>query len=227
MEKIKDRIRKLLAQAEDQEGTPEGEAFLDKAFELLAEYGLDRSEVEQSGNAMQREIAIDGSYSLEQAQLLLAIAEALHCVGFSIGPGNGRADSVTIFGLPQHLDRIELLFSMLRLTMLSGAYRVRSHRGIVKARRSFMIGFTERIHERLSAAEETVAEEASGYGLVLIDDQRRALEAQEEFLGVRNIRLRSLRRRNEIDPHAFGRGAMAGMGADIGQKRVSTGESPF
>lgn len=100
MEKIKDRIRKLLAQAEDQEGTSEGEAFLDKAFELLAEYGLDRSEVEQSGNAMQREIAIDGSYSLEQAQLLLAIAEAMHCVGFSIGPGNGRADSVTIFGVP-------------------------------------------------------------------------------------------------------------------------------
>ena len=37
---IKAKVEKLLRQAADREGTPEGDAFREKAFSLMAEYGV-------------------------------------------------------------------------------------------------------------------------------------------------------------------------------------------
>lgn len=49
MDKIKERIRKLLAKADNTACTvEEAKAFNDKAFELMAQYNLDRSSVEEA-----------------------------------------------------------------------------------------------------------------------------------------------------------------------------------
>ena len=40
---LKSRVQKLLNQAADREGTPEGDTFYEKAFDLMARYGFDES----------------------------------------------------------------------------------------------------------------------------------------------------------------------------------------
>ncbi|QGU02852.1 hypothetical protein CKALI_09985 [Corynebacterium kalinowskii] len=222
MEKIKERIRKLLAQAEDQQGTPEGDVFYDKAFALIAQYGIDRSELDHDDESVtMRTFAIDGSYSGMQASLLISLGEVLHCVGFNTGPRPSRIYSVTLFGLPKHLDRVEMLYSMLRLSMLSGARRITDEWSTVKARRSFMSGFICRISQRLVDAEETAVSAVPGQGLALIDDAHLAYLAQVAYLSQNNLHLHEIRSRGGLRPDAFDAGLRAGNGADIGQQRVS------
>lgn len=231
VEKIKQRIRKLLAQAEDRQGTPEGDAFYNKAFELIADYGIERSELEsEESDIGMRMIAIHGNYSSMQATLLLRLAETLHCVGFNTGPRPSRIYSVTLFGRRQHLERVELLYSILCLTMLNGASRVYDPWSLVKARRSFMMGFISRICERLAAAEDSATESVPGYGLVLVDDTNRANRAKDDFLSANNIMLREVSSRAGFVPNAFDEGWRAGNSADIGQSRIQGQreiEAPF
>ncbi|MEJ5927979.1 DUF2786 domain-containing protein [Corynebacterium sp. H128] len=222
MERIKARVRKLLNQAIDRQGTPEGDVFYEKAFQLLAQYGLDRSELEaDDGAVMVREFPITGNYSAMQARLLLSIAEVLHCVGFNIGLRPSRIASVTLFGMPRHLDRIELLYSILRLSMLSGAQRIDSTMGLVRARRSFMAGFVARISQRLAAAEAEASDSAQAYALALIDDRTRANQVQAEFLRQQQLQLSQHRSRQQVDPRAYRQGTIAGDGTDIGQTGVA------
>lgn len=222
MEKIKDRIRKLLAQAEDQHGTPEGDAFYDKAFALIAQYGIDQSDIgpEDSGITM-REFQVVGSYSAMQAGLLLNIAEALHCTGFNRGPRATRINSVMVFGRPCHLERVDLLYSVLRLSMLSGAMRIHATHGVIQARRSYMLGFAHRIGERLGAAEATAASGEPGYGIALIDDAHSAYLAQTAYLSHNNLSLSEVRSRGGFHRGAYSQGVDAGSGVDIGQQKVS------
>lgn len=221
MDKVKDRIRKLLAQAEDRQGTPEGDVFYDKAFELLARYGFECSDVQQEDNKVeQRTVPIDGAYSGMQAALLIELARALHCTGFNTGPRVSKIVSVTLFGRACHLERVVLLYGMLRLSMLCGARNITGTDSVVIARRSFMRGFISRIGSRLAQAETTVASEVAGRGLALIDDAHLAYLAQVDFLNHNGLTLDERRLRQGHHPLAYSAGLRAGDGVDIGQERI-------
>lgn len=223
MEKIKEKVRKLLAQAEDRHGTLEGDVFYDKAFELIARYGIDRSDLDtDESSVVSRTIDIGGAYSGMQAALLIALAEALYCTGFSSGPRLTKISSVTLFGREKHLDRVDMLYAMLRLTMFSGAQRVTDPRSLVKARRSFMMGFINRISQRLADAENDVASSVPEQGLALIDDADLAYLAQVAYLSHHNLHVDQRKVRNGFHAAGYSAGVAAGSGADIGHERLAT-----
>lgn len=84
-DKIKQRVQKLLNQARDREGTPEGDVFYARAFELMAQYGYEQRDIDgpEPSEVGQRAYEFTGSYTEMQANLLLTIAAALHCRVFS------------------------------------------------------------------------------------------------------------------------------------------------
>lgn len=227
IDKIKDKVQKLLNQAADREGTPEGDSFYAKAFRLMATYGFDERDLtspDEGDDVIHKTFDISGRYSDMQARLLLAISAALHCVGFMTPVAySTRAESVTLFGLRRHIERIGMLYSLLLPVMFAGAQRLQSHEAmesVVVRRRSFMTGFAAKIGERLAEAEGRVAAQDGGYGLVLIDDHRAAEAARNEYADEHGLVFGSSRRSRSFDPNAYHRGQDAGAMTDLGQPRM-------
>lgn len=226
IDKIKEKVQKLLNQAADREGTPEGDSFYAKAFNLMAAYGFDERDLsrpDEGDEVTHKVYTFSKSYSDMQARLLLAIAGALHCTGYYQRVHNStRAESATIFGLRRHMERTDMLYSLLLPVMMSGAQRLPSMRGesVVVQRRSFMTGFAARIGERLTEAEDSVARSDGGYALVLIDDSLAADAARDAFCEANGLLLGSARRNRSFDPGAFLRGQDAGSMTDLGQTKV-------
>lgn len=226
-DKIKQRVQKLLNQARDQEGTPEGDAFYARAFELMAQYGYEQRDLRDNDDGSevgQRAYEFSGAYTDMQANLLLTIARALHCSGFTQRVYNStRIKDAVIFGCARHLERVDMLYALLQPAMLADAQLVRaSHWGesAVVRRRSFMSGFASSIGTRLAAAEKTVEDSDSGYGLVLLGDYGKAAAARDEFAAAEGFVLSGYSSKRSFDPDAYSAGHAAGERSDIGQTRV-------
>lgn len=226
-DKIKQRVQKLLNQARDQEGTPEGDAFYARAFELMAQYGYEQRDLRDNDDGSevgQRAYEFSGAYTDMQANLLLTIARALHCSGFTQRVYNStRIKDAVIFGCVRHLERVDMLYALLQPAMLADAQLVRaSHWGesAVVRRRSFMSGFASSIGTRLAAAEKTVEDSDSGYGLVLLGDYDKAAAARDEFAAAEGFVLSGYSSKRSFDPDAYSAGHAAGERSDIGQTRV-------
>jgi hypothetical protein len=123
--KITERVRALLAKAESTTFPDEAEAFTAKAQELIARHAIDlalldrarhRSERGPGADASGRRVLIDDPYGKAKSMLLGAIAAANGCTTvWSAGLGIG-----TVFGNPNDLDAVELLFASL-LTQATAA----------------------------------------------------------------------------------------------------------
>lgn len=231
IDKIKERVQKLLNQASDREGTPEGDAFYAKAFGLMATYGFAERELGATSTGddiMHKEYQFHGSYTDMQSRLLLTIARALHCTGFYQRKYNStKVESATVFGLRRHMDRVDLLYALLLPVMLAGAQRLRAESfidSVVVMRRSFMTGFAAQVGERLAAAEATVAHDQKAreaYALALIDDAALAEHAAEHYAAEHDLILGGARSQRSLDVHAYAKGWDAGGNTDLGQARVA------
>lgn len=228
IDRLKLKVRKLLAQAEDREGTPEGEVFYARAFDMMAAYGFDARDLTRpdAGDEVTRlEIDLTGAYTDMQAVLLLAIASALHCTGLHTTARNStRVPSVTLFGLRRHLDRVGMLHALLNPAMLLGARRHSSTgwygTSTVVKRRSFMTGFAQSVGSRLSAAEDSAAAADTRYALALVDDLDIAERARDDYIRNAGLHVTSCRARRSYDGAAYGDGVYAGAQIDLGQDRV-------
>ncbi|WJY99783.1 hypothetical protein CHAN_05820 [Corynebacterium hansenii] len=234
---IREKVRKLLNQAEDRAGTPEGDVFRDKAFALIAQYGLDPAKLGDPGDAGAEmkvvELDMSGAYQRQQIALLNVLGKALHCEvvywsGGGRGPGRG-ADRGTLIGAARHVERVRLLFSVLCPQMLAGAARLRAGEAAVTARwrRSYMVGFANVVGERLSVQERRAAERsddragarggrATDTALVLKDDAQRARDEMRR----RYPFLRHTTSKARLDGDAYMHGCAAGHGTDLGQTRL-------
>ncbi|EEI16066.1 hypothetical protein HMPREF0298_2161 [Corynebacterium lipophiloflavum DSM 44291] len=229
-EKIKDKVQKLLNQAADRQGTAEGESFYAKAFALMASHGFDERDLnspDEGDDVAHHTVEIRGAYADMQAALLLGIAGALHCTGFGQRVRRStRISSVAIFGLRRHLDRVNLLFTLLNPAMIAAARTIVAGpydaTSTVVQRRSFMTGFAHSIASRLSEAEHSVAETAGQYALALVDDSRKARQAQEEFGRHHGLYFEDFRSQRTFDGASYGQGVEAGERSDLGQTRVGS-----
>ena len=226
-DKIKQRLQKLLNQAADREGTPEGDAFYARAFELMAQYGYDERDLgnPDAGDALgKREYDFRGAYTDMQATLLHAISGALHCTGFTQRVYNStRVKDAVIFGLERHLDRVDLLYALLLPVMLAESQKIRATsfaESTVVMRRSFMEGFASSIAARLTKAENNAGQEDGEYALVLIDDAAKAEQARAKFVEEQGYILSPHATNRSFDPDAYLSGHAAGENSDLGQTRV-------
>ena len=126
IEKLKDKVAKLLRQAEDVAGTPEEAVFQAKAFELMAKYGIDQASVEAAKEgldvsdlrgAIKWVVTIEGKYAQAQMLLLHNLAHALHSKTVYTKTRSGEL-VMFVFGVPSHIERIRMLWEMLQPQMM-------------------------------------------------------------------------------------------------------------
>ncbi|MFC3503679.1 DUF2786 domain-containing protein [Micromonospora krabiensis] len=219
------KVRKLLAQAEDPACTPaESAAFMAKATELIARYGVDRALLAACDPATDpvgdRVVEVVAPYARDKAGLLAAVADPLRCRCVR----RPRDDGFTLhlFGFASDLERVDLLFTSLLVQAAHGLAGAAVPAGEHPAafRRSWLAGFAQVIGARLRAAEAEAADGsgAPGVALVLADRSDQVRRRLAEVYP----RLRTAPRRR-LAGSGFGPGAAAGHRADLGGRTVDTG----
>ncbi|MFD6417041.1 DUF2786 domain-containing protein [Streptomyces sp. NPDC060194] len=224
-------IRALLAKAEDPRA-PEAEAELarKRAFEMMAKYGVEQAMVgdaNPSGDVpTDRKIVLDNPWAMERVRLIHRIATALGCEMIHLGRnGDGPARSVHVFGYESDLQRVELLYTSLLLQMNGGlaAQTVPPGQGARAWRRSWLLGFVNRVGDRIEEAERGAREAARGAttatgrsaALVLAD--RKAVVSRNYHQAYPRSRKSGS---TTVTGNGYGAGWSAGGRADIGGKRI-------
>jgi hypothetical protein len=165
-----DRVRKLLAKAEDEACTQEeAEALTRKAAELMARYGIDRALLgaarPETDRPADRLVDLPRPWSAVKGHLLAGLAGALRCQCVLVTRSTGRVAHV--FGYASDLERADILFTSLLVQMaraLAAQDVAAASGGEAKAwRRSWMLGYCSAVVARVRAAEEAaVAAATSG-----------------------------------------------------------------
>lgn len=223
--KMTERVAKLFNKARSTSSEEEAAALLERAFALLAKYGIDEALARSGGDVDASEIItvtidIDGRYQLDQIGLVASIANALHCrvITSQTGPKSRKA---MVVGARRHVDRVQMLAGFLIGTMIARAAKTRSpHPSVptVSFRKSFMTGFAAEIGSRLAAAESTAVSDSGdtkGAALVLASDADRAAAAMDsQFPDAVKGRSR------KVSTAGIGQGRSAASDLDLGQTKV-------
>ncbi|MGW9041531.1 DUF2786 domain-containing protein [Streptomyces lydicus] len=183
------RIRGLLAKAEATDFPEEAEALSAKAQELMARHSIDEALLDSAagsadggGGPSALRIGIEGPYEQAKALLLDAVAAANRCravwaadVGFS-----------TLVGFPPDLEAAELLYTSLLLQATAAMNRAGDqHHARGRSRRTrdfrqtFLVGYADRIRDRLTAATEAATAAAGAESASTAPDLLPVLAARE------------------------------------------------
>jgi len=234
---VLEKVRKLLAKAEDPAATPEeSETYNAKASELMAVYGIDRALLAvtdpDSDVVGDRVVVLDAPYARDKATLLSGVAEQMRCrsVLRTRYPGGAKELSLHLFGYDSDLLRTDLLFTSLLVQASGGMVRAPVPPGESAAafRRSWLAGFTYAVVNRLAAAERKAEREAEcgaestttpGPSVALVLADRSV--AVEDALAQEYPRLRTGRRRT-LSGSGMADGWSAGHRADIGGARLGS-----
>lgn len=232
------KVRKLLAYASDQEGTPEGESYQQKALELMnqfsiSEYQLREATGEGSTAMTSLKIFHESPHSKIKSHLLLCLADCLHCVGM-YAPRGRTVVYTEIFGRTHHVERVRILFGLLTSQMVAGAKRAATaakQNGYINRsnqttllKQSWMYGYIEAICGRLTEIEEKNtpgwATPSKPGDLVLISDVDAAREARDSKYPDLTT---SPARERKINSMGYSMGWTAGKLADIGTRSATRG----
>jgi hypothetical protein len=227
--RLLDRVRKLLAKAEDESVTPpEAQALTAKAAELMAKYGIDRAllaadrpETDRPGNRM---IDIDNPWARVQAHLLCGLGSALRCQAVLLSTRTGT--KVHVFGFHSDLERLDVLYTSVLIQMwhgLTGTQLPAWCRSPRAWRRSWLLGFASAVISRVRAAEQAAACQATGPAAG--DGSRTALVLADRAQVIRGEAERAypLTRKARVTYSGTGYrdGYAQGQRADIGTSRVA------
>ncbi|MFJ9647479.1 DUF2786 domain-containing protein [Streptomyces sp. NPDC101206] len=240
-EALLEKVRALLRKAESPAASEEeARAYLAKATELMAKYGIQQAMLDKTAEhsgPVDRIIELCPPYVKEVRRLLSWISHEMRCR--SVYPG-GKANGhrVHLFGFEADIQASEVLFASLRLQMLDGADRAdRLHRPVgedVRAyKRSWMLGFIREVTARVGAAQQaarTDAERGAGAGagpengarsvaLVLADRTR----VVESSLATKYPRLKK-QNPTTFKGTGYRQGVADGRYADIGAPAFGEGE---
>lgn len=242
IDKLRDKVAKLLRQAEDVAGTPEEAVFQAKAFELMAKYGISEAVVDAAKrgldasdlrDAIKWEVIIEGKYAQAQMLLLHNLAQSLHSKTVYVKDGAGTL-RMYVYGVPTHLERIQMLWSILQPQMMRLVEKVRPEQALTKIRsrydweareyvreqvpapgrlksyrRSWIAGFAQAVGDRLRIEEvQALAADSSGALVLFRGDTERAEVALREA----HPRLR-YSRSSSVDPGGYEHGQRDGRSA--------------
>lgn len=233
-DKIKERIRRMLALAED-EGTTQGErdVALARATELITAHQLDRAMFDRAADITEEIISqsftFEGSYTKEKSRLLGWLAEALGMKSVIWHKGK-KADRALVYGFASDVELLDMLYTSLLLQQVTGLRKAKPPRYLVRNevaawRRDWLTAFStavsHRVQEAHSRAAQTYDREHAGSGqpgaeLVLSDRSDQVAQVfEEEHPGLKKFKPRQLR---HVDALRDGRDA--GQRADIGLTKV-------
>jgi hypothetical protein len=226
-----DRVRKLLAKAEDEGcSQAEAEALTAKAAELMARYGIDRALLgalhPETDRPADRAFTLANPWGDVKRHLLAGLAMALRCQ--CVQTRSEQGTRLHVFGYASDLERADILFTSLLVQMARALARqdVPARGGTARAwRRSWMLGYAAAVVSRVRAAEEAAVATASGAepgpapggqsaALVLAD---RSLVVRRQVAAA-YPRLRKARVTYSGD--GYGHGYREGQKADIGSTKL-------
>ena len=239
-----DRVRKLLAKAEDEGCTPhEAEALTAKAAELMARYGIDRALLGSlqpgSDKPANRKFYLDNPWGAVKAHLLAGLASALRCQCILLHPrslsgtrpdGTFAASVVHVFGWESDLERLDILFTSLLVQMARAlaAEPVPAFGGQAKAwRRSFMLGYASAVVARVRAAEAAAVKTAEAEQAAKGGPGAAVVLASRETVIKTNVNQaypKTRKTRVTYSGNGYQAGYREGQKADIGGARVKTGQ---
>jgi hypothetical protein len=230
--RLLDRVRKLLAKAEDESVTsPEAQALTAKAAELMAKYGIDRAllaaDRPETDRPSNRLLDIDNPWARVKAHLLCGLGSALRCQCIMVAttrPGT----RIHVFGYASDIERTDLLYTSVLIQMwhgLAGAQVPAWSHNPRAWRRSWLLGFATAVISRVRAAEHAAACRAAGPDDA--DGSRTALVLADRAQVVRGEAERAypLTRTARVTYSGTGYrdGYAQGQRADIGTGRVARG----
>lgn len=216
---IQDKISKLLKHANDRQGTAEGESFMQKAMELMAQYGVSESEihVEEISTQMGKTVVdLSGfKYIKQHSSLLGKIGAALNC--YCLKEKIGDTTTIAIYGRSIDRERATMLFSAASPAMIasamkavpSGTYRIKL------ARLSHMEGYSDAIYSSLKKHETATRENHGDSKEIMLAD---ALAAKNYALDeIRNDGKRVRNdSRSDVDYRSYHSGFKEGKRFDTG-----------
>lgn len=242
-----DKIKKLLDKA-TAKGTTEAEAdaFREKAYELMVKWEIDEAQLDAAKQERLRSedivrrvvhIATGKTYTMEYATAMALAAQGMGLRSFltqvwenkKIGKKANNAQwfrAVVLVGFRSDVDRAELLIDSLtlQLTTALSAYGKTlptwySASNKWNARRSFIVGWGERVSDRLTslrdiARQDMMSTEGTGTELVLVTKDEMVAKWIED-----NMKLGTRGRARRYAYDGMTAGADAGNTADIGQQR--------
>ena len=225
-----DRVRKLLAKAEDEGCSPaEAEALTAKAAELMARYGIDRALLgalrPETDRPADRVFALDNPWGDVKRHLLAGLATALRCQCVQTRSAEGTR--LHVFGYTSDLERADILFTSLLVQMARALamQAVPGQGGEARAwRRSWMLGYAAAVVTRVRAAEEAAVTAADGAAPGAAAGPSAALVLADRSLVVRRRvaaaypRLRKTR--VTYSGGGYGDGYREGQKADIGGHKL-------
>ena len=222
-----DRVRKLLAKAED-EGCPaaEAEALTAKAAELMARYGIDRALLgalhPQTDKPGDRVFTLANPWGDIKRHLLAGLATALRCQCVQTRSAEGTR--LHVFGYSSDLERADILFTSLLVQMARALAQqaVPAAGGGARAwRRSWMLGYCAAVVARVRAAEEAAAasappaDDAGGSAELVLADRSLVVRRQ---VAAAYPRLR--KSRLTYTGNGYRAGYQEGQKADIGGAKL-------
>jgi hypothetical protein len=229
-DRLLDRVRKLLAKAEDEGVTPEeAQALTAKAAELMAKYGIDRAllaarrpDTDQPDSKL---VDIYNPWGRVRAHLLCGLASALRCQPIMVTSEEGTL-RVHIFGYASDLERTDVLYTSLLIQMWHGlvAAEVPGLAATRAWRRSWLLGFAAAVIARVRTAEQraervAAASQAPGGTMALVLADRSLVirrHAAQAYPHTKTTRM-------TYTGNGYADGYAEGNRADIGSGRVGTG----
>lgn len=231
-DRMLDKIRKILAKAEDPGCTPaEAEALTEKAAELMAKYGVERAMLAAteptSDKIMAKRFDIENPYGLDKCGLLFRIAKPLRCnaVRFRRWDAKGaRAYYMEVVGYESDIERVEMLFTSL-LVQAAHALAVAEvpyWESATSYRKTWYDGFSGAVNSRLRKAEAAAVRDAEpttgpSTALVIADRSSAVEQAYKQFFpDVRPGRARNLNGSGQGAGWRAGQNANLGAGRNVG-----------
>lgn len=209
-----DVIRKLLAKAEGASTEHERDAYLSKAAELMAKYGVDEAMLSETNHrkdeVVDRVIWTDRPFSKQMAKLLWNIAEPRGARAVTIKEHTGSQKvgqlkwrhGLRVFAFEADLRMIELMYATARTLALAGADKIKGYEQFgqdQKAHReSYIEGFADGVWQQVRRAQREATRVAEA--------ERQQAEEQAllrgELTSGRSVAL-VLADRNEVVLNAF------------------------
>jgi len=222
-----DRVRKLLAKAEDEGcSAAEAEALTAKAAELMARYGIDRAllgalhpETDKPGD---RVFTLANPWGDVKRHLLAGLATALRCQCVQVQSAQGTR--LHAFGYSSDLERADILFTSLLVQMARALAQqpVPAAGGGARAwRRSWMLGYCAAVVARVRAAEDAAvasapAADAGGSSAALVLADRSLVVRRRVAAAYPRLR----KSRVTYTGNGYGAGYREGQKADIGGAKL-------
>lgn len=236
-EKWMDKIEKLLAKANRAGSQEEADTFYGKAQELMAKWSIDEAMLQKSGKS--HDELITEHVTMKRSGLYRTFVELWSAVARNndvkilvYSPSKFREPGVDLIGWKSDVEKVKMLWQSLMIhsqrernnaipDWMKQQDRWSNSAEVARFRKSFMVGYANRIGQRLAEARRRVQQEAtdadtsSGVALAIRD---RSAAVQDYFDAIPKGKARTSRMKIDAAGHASGR--EAADRADLGQDRL-------